>query len=190
VNQQIQAQSLLVGDRNAITIAIRSSAYGNMYETQITCPACGTSQEYSFDLNEMNIYEGEDRDAFGVTDNQDGTFSVQLPKTEVEVTFRLLVGRDEQAMLTQNTRKMNKATSTLVTSQLSSIVVAVNGDTSPQAIRYLVENIPSMDSRHLRAAYKLAAPNVDMTQHFACGECEHEADLEVPLTADFFWPDQ
>ena len=27
-------------------------------------------------------------------------------------------------------------------------------------------------------------------QHFECGECEHSQTMEVPLTADFFWPDR
>jgi hypothetical protein len=77
-----------------------------------------------------------------------------------------------------------------VTRQLSSMLVAANGDTSAQAINYLVGNLPSMDSRHLRLAYRETAPNVDLTQHFECSECDHEQDMEVPLSADFFWPDQ
>ena len=51
-----------------------------------------------------------------------------------------------------------------ITRQLAAMIEAVNGDPSIEAIRYLVENIPSSDSRHLRTAYKLTAPNVDMTQ--------------------------
>ena len=30
----------------------------------------------------------------------------------------------------------------------------------------------------------------DLTQLFACQECDHEQEMEVPLTADFFWPDR
>jgi len=47
-----------------------------------------------------------------------------------------------------------------------------------------------LDARHLRMVYKIATPNVDMTQTFACAECDYEQDMEVPLTADFFWPDR
>jgi hypothetical protein len=56
-----------------------------------------------------------------------------------------------------------------------------------QTKQYLVDNIPALDSRHLRAAYRLAAPNVDLTQEFQCIECGHEQEMEVPLSADFFW---
>ena len=54
----------------------------------------------------------------------------------------------------------------------------------------IVENIPSIDSRHLRLMYKIAAPNVDLSQHFECENCDHEQEMEVPLNADFFWPDR
>jgi hypothetical protein len=187
VDARINAQHLLIGDRNAITVAIRSTAYGNMYETKITCPACNATQDYTFDLNEAGVYGGEDLDTLDITPNGDGTFNVLLPTTQVEATFRLLIGQDEKAMLSSTTKKGNSADN-LVTNQLKNIIVAVNGDTSPQAVRYLVDNIPSRDSRHLRMSYKVAAPNIDLTQNFACGECEYDAELEVPLTADFFWP--
>ena len=77
-----------------------------------------------------------------------------------------------------------------VTRQLKSLLVAVNGDTSPEAIQYLIENIPAVDSRHLRMAYKLSAPNIDLTQTFECNECQHTQEMEVPLTAEFFWPNE
>ena len=190
VDKNINTDTLLIGDRNAIIVAARCSAYGNVYETNITCPVCNTPQDYSFDLHEAEVYVGQDYENFDVTSNNDGTFNMVLPKTEVEVTFRLLVGTDEKRMLDAAAKKKNGLYENVVTTQLGNIVVAVNGDDSPQAVQYLIENIPSMDSRHLRLANKLATPNIDLTQNFSCNECDYEADMEVPLTADFFWPDQ
>jgi len=188
INPSINADSLLVGDRNAIIIAIRSSAYGNIYETKVTCPGCGTQQEHSFDLNEATVYHGEDASELNVTNNNDGTFTTQLPKTQVEVTFKLLDGHDEKALVNIGNRKKSTLFDNMITTQLSNMVVAVNGDDSTEAVNYLVQNIPSIDSRHIRTAYKLAAPNVDLTQDFECDECDYLAEMEVPLSADFFWP--
>jgi hypothetical protein len=187
VNKGIDPDSLLVGDRNAIIIATRVSGYGNIYETKVACPACGTTQEYSFDLNRANIYDGEDARDLGVKSNDDGTFNVSLPRTGVDVQFRLLNGRDEKTFLSgmQNDRKTKAEKN--ITRQIAAIVVSLNGDNSMQAKQYFIDNVPSIDSRHLRLAYRLAAPNVDLTQHFQCSECSHEQDMEVPLTADFFW---
>ena len=192
MDKKIDSNSLLVGDRNAIVIATRISGYGSEYVTQVACPSCATKQEYSFNLNSAKVYNGEDISGLDVVVNEDGTFTVQLPKTEINVTFRLLTGKDEKAFIAgmEAERKNRYATEKKVTRQLSTMIVAVDGDTSLQSRKYLVDNIPSMDSRHLRLAYRLAAPNVDLTQHFEFNECDHEQDMEVPLSADFFWPDQ
>ena len=187
VNKAIDPDSLFVGDRNAIIVATRVSGYGNIYETKVTCPNCGTTQEYSFDLNQANIYDGSDARDLGVQTNDDGTFNVTLPRTGVDVQFRLLNGRDEKSFLSglQSDKKTKKEKN--ITRQIAAIVVSLNGDSSMQAKQYFIDNVPSIDSRHLRLAYRLAAPNVDLTQHFECGECSHEQDMEVPLSADFFW---
>ena len=191
VDKRIDPDSLLTGDRNAIIVATRVSGYGNEYTTQVNCPGCGETQEYSFDLNKTNIYSGTEGGEIEFTDNKNGTFNIILPKTQVEVTFRLLTGLDEKRLLSGvEADRKQKIHERSVTRQIVNIVTAVNGVSSAEAINYLADNIPSIDSRQLRLAYKLAAPNVDLTQAFECSECDFESDLEVPLTADFFWPDR
>lgn len=189
-NKAIDPDSLFVGDRNAIIIAARISAYGNEYRTKVGCPACGLSQEYAFDLNSVNTYTGEDASAYAKDDNGDGTFETILPKTGLQVTFRILRGADERryvAGIEQDRKNKNQPDRT-ITRQLSNMIVAVNGNDTPEAVNYVVENIPSVDARHLRSAYKAVSPNIDLTQHFECAECDFETDMEVPLSADFFWP--
>jgi hypothetical protein len=191
LDKRINPDTVLVGDRNAIIVAMRIAGYGSDYTTKVVCPACQTSQEHTFYLHEASIYRGEDSEGLGVTDNKNGTFDVLLPRTKVTVTFKLLTGQDEKQLLKamEGARK-RKAAEKTITTQLRSMIVAVNGDNSPEAIKYLIDNIPSMDSRHLRLAYRLSTPNVDLTQTFECAECGHEGDMEVPLTAEFFWPNQ
>ena len=41
VDKRIDPDSLLVGDRNAIIVAMRVSGYGGEYNTTVACPACG-----------------------------------------------------------------------------------------------------------------------------------------------------
>ena len=187
VNKGIDPDSLLVGDRNAIIIATRVSGYGNIYETKVTCPNCGTNQEYSFDLNHANVYDGADARDLGVRLNDDGTFNTTLPRTGVDVQFRLLNGRDEKSFMNGMQADKKSKSERNITRQLAAMVVSLNGDSSMQAKQYFIDNVPSIDSRHLRLAYRLAAPNIDLTQHFECSDCSHEQEMEVPLSADFFW---
>ena len=98
-----------------------------------------------------------------------------------------MTGYDEKALVASLERaRKKKVPEKTVTTQLRQMIVSVSGDASSEAIKFFIENVPSMDSRHLRLAYELAAPNVDLTQHFECSECDHEQEMEVPLTADFF----
>ena len=50
--------------------------------------------------------------------------------------------------------------------------------------------MPAQDNRHLRNALNSVTPNMDLSQEFECLSCGYAEDMEVPLTADFFWPDR
>ena len=191
VNKNVNADSLLVGDRNAILIATRVSGYGSEYGTSVTCPSCGVQQDYEFNLNDASVYDGNGYSADEATLQEDGTFMTVLPRTKVEVAFRLLNGVDERNLVMQieNARKKRQDENP-ITRQLRQFIVAVNGNSTQEAINYLVDNMPSSDARHLRLVYKLTTPNIDLTQTFECNECDYEQEMEVPLTADFFWPDR
>ena len=191
INKKIDPQSLLVGDRNAIMIAARISGYGADYETSVRCPSCAVNSATYFNLSTLPIKAGEVNTELGVKELGGGLFSVSLPRTKVEVTFRLLNGYHEKTLTDQvtNARKRKKDENP-ITRQLQLLTVAVNGDESPEAIQYFISNVPSLDALHLRTVVKLVTPNIDMTDHFSCEECGHEQDMEVPLTADFFWPNR
>ena len=40
VDQTIDPDDILIGDKNALILAIRITGYGESYETEISCPAC------------------------------------------------------------------------------------------------------------------------------------------------------
>ena len=192
IDKRIDVNSLLIGDKNAIVIATRVSGYGNEYTTNVTCPACGANQNFTFDLNECEAKDTTDEalDA-GVVDNEDGTFNVALPRTGIDVTFSLMTGREEKRLLkSMEGAKRKKEGESNITQQLKTIIKEVNGDDDPKLISYVVDNLPSLDSRYLRHAYKATNPDLDLVQEFECADCGHEQDMEVPLTADFFWPDR
>ena len=187
IDKSIDVGSLLIGDKNALVIASRVSGYGNIYTTNVTCPNCQAKQEYSFDLNLADVTGGEILE--GVSDQGNGTFLAALPTSGLNVIFRLLNGYDENRITNKSTTKGNRPDN-LITTQIRAMLVSVNDNNDPEALNYVAQNIPSRDSAFLRKAYKSVAPNINIDQHFSCSECEYEETMEVPLTADFFWPDR
>ena len=63
-----------------------------------------------------------------------------------------------------------------------------DGVTDGGEISNFVDEMPALDSRFLRACVQGATPNVDMAQLYSCASCGYQSEMEVPLTADFFWP--
>ena len=191
VDKNVSANSLLLGDKNAVILAARVSGYGEQYEVNVNCPACGTTIEHSFDLSQIPHNHGvqPDDDTESISLTPEGTFLATLPKTQFTAEFRLLNGEDETYIeqAASKLRKLNLPESSSTT-LLKQLVVSINGVNVPSEIANFIDNMPALDSRFLRKTYQKIVPNVDLNQEFACRECDFEQQMEVPFTSDFFWP--
>ena len=192
IDNRINPDTLISGDRNAILVATRITGYGADYETKITCPSCMTSVDHSFDLGEVDVITSDDLEndeSYEIT--EDGTILTTTPLSNIRVEMKMMTGKDESYLsrLVESKRK-KKLPETTLTDTLKILIVSLNGETSKDLIGKFIKVIPARDSRHLRSTYEKASPNVDMTQNFECSNCGYVTDLEVPFTTDFFWPKQ
>jgi|TARA_R100000458_G_C8250675_1_gene227693 hypothetical protein len=189
VDKSIRVDDLLVGDKNALIVRSRITGYGAEYQTSVTCPSCGAKQEYQFDLEDANLITATNLLENGVNIQDDGTILFELPATQASVTVRMMTGRDEKELLRkQNLNKKVNLTDSSLTDQLKMLIVSINGRTERRLIEQFVDSMPAKDSRFLRTGYAKSLPTLDLAQHFACIECDHAQDMEVPFTTDFFWP--
>jgi rubrerythrin len=187
VDQNIDPTSLLVGDRNAIMIAARISGYGAGYTVKMSCPLCQAPVEHTFDLRSSKINEQcfdqkfleESKASFN---QETQNFKLELPVSGVEVELRLLTGKEEV--------NLEDSGDSIITSTLKAFIVSVNGEENQDVVGQFAENIPAADSRHIRKVYSRLIPNIDTTQEFVCKACSYSEDMEVPLSAEFFWPGQ
>ena len=192
IDKSIDIDSLLIGDKNALLIATRVTGYGNEYVTGVTCPSCLDSSRHEFDLGDLLTQPGgiTSENSEYVTAGPEGTFFITgLQRTQAKVEVRLLKGVDEKALVSRAAkRKKHKLQSSPLLEQMTSFIVSVNDNHDPMYIASFLENLPATDSRHLRNAYSTLIPNVDMNQTFECEHCTASTEMEVPLTAEFFWP--
>ena len=49
--------------------------------------------------------------------------------------------------------------------------------------------MPALDARHLRKVYKQVNPDIVLSDYFVCNSCGHDEEMEIPLSAEFFWPE-
>lgn len=186
VDNNVKLDYLLSGDKNAILVASRISGYGPEYAVKLSCPACSQKQEFSFDLSSLEHKDLSDLEDLQLESTNRGTFMYKLPRSKAMVEFRLLTSGDEAQMTQEMIR--SKKQENVSTDQLKRVVVSVNGVEDRLQLKQFIENMPAADARFLRAAIKRSTPDVEMSQTFICASCDHEEEMEVPLTTEFFWP--
>ena len=197
IDNRIDPQHLLLGDKNAIFIAARISGYGADYKTSVTCPNCGTSQNTVFDLNEFSspglpdLGFVSDKISSQVEETGGGTFLVKLPKSQLDVELRLINGETEKRIAANlEARKKQRMTEKPLTEHLKACIVSAGGVTERGELGKFIDSMPAQDSRFIRKVMQEITPNIDLTQEFVCGACDYEQDMEVPINLDFFWPDE
>jgi hypothetical protein len=205
MDKRIDPRSLLIGDRNAIIIAARISAYGDDYSFSTPCRMCGEMSNLTYNLfnclPQIEDPNGEDEEVF-VAENQEklenalsqlleiidkkGTFEVVLPKSKLTMRCKPMTGFDEHKVLeTIQLRRKRKLDENFIQEQIRGFVVEVsNGHKTtdnPGQISTIISQLPSLDVHHLMDEYKRLVPDIDITLKFVCSECETENETMVPV---------
>ena len=187
-DKSIDARSLYVGDRNAILIHARASAYGQDYKTKVQCPACTETSKFKFDLADHTVYHGDEWTDFEIEQTPQGTFKTELPLSTIVAEFRPLTGMDELMLVKE--QKGKDGIENIITKQMKMFTVSFNGYTEENVINHVANNMVAADSKYYRDCFRLVSPDVKMETTFECRHCGHKEVMQVPFGADFFWPDR
>lgn len=188
VSPDITLDDILIGDKNAIFLAARRSAYGDEYKLKTKCPSCEKEVTITADLSLIGI---KPIDFDGLVRNQN-QFTFVLPVSEKQITWKLLTHKDESSIEGElkNLSKLSSGSSSSdVTTRLKYTIISVDGKTERGFIKSFVDNeFSARDSLAFRTHVKSHTPDMDMTYDFACLHCDHTDHLPLPLGANFFWP--
>lgn len=186
VDKNIKGDSLVIGDKNAVLVELRGRAYGYDYKTKVQCPSCGEASKYEFSLFEPKHVEIQELE--GVSHLENGNILVKL-SNGWNVECKILNGADEHKLFKLNEmKKKKKLPESPITDLFNSFIVSIDGHKDREIIKKAVGFMPSKDTKFLRKAYQTSLPNVDLKQEFECSHCNYSEEMEVPLTAEFFWP--
>lgn len=187
INKNINVNSLISGDRNAIMVAIRVTGYGSEYDVDVTCPSCSHKYKNTFDLNSLPI-KTLDVDPVAPGKNE---FEFILPMSKKRITFKLLNGFDEEEINIKNEKmkKLGNQIDNLVTSRLSYSIVSIDNDYDRTNISNFIRNMRAGDSLAFRKYMDKIEPGIEMKQEITCPSCDHSEEVTVPIGVSFFWPD-
>lgn len=198
VDETIQVNDLLSVDVAYIIMSARKSAYGSKFRYSLKCPVCGSSHEPYVDMDEdLKILSKSDKYDSAV--NEDGSITINLPKSKDTVTCKL----HDKSIESQLIKILSdKNSSTAIKSNnnqldlfipnkeyLPVIIKDFNGEADRDKIIEKVGNMQALDIRYLKAAYKDASVRLEMKKEVVC-QCGWSDDVEVGImTPDFFWPE-
>ena len=168
-------------------------AKGTVEMKYMTARVLGYGKDYTFD------YSGESYTIdLSTLDNKPihseiesrktNEFAYTLPHSGNHVTFRLLTHKDEQNINREleGLKKINKDSSSDLTTRLKHIITSVEGNHEKKDIRDFVDNyLLAKDSRALREYIKEVQPDVDMSFFPSDGGDR----VNIPIGVSFFWPD-
>lgn len=184
----VSINDLLIGDKNALFIAARKSAYGEIYTTKIKCPECGVESNIDIDLNVVKLKELADING----SKGENRFSYTLPNSKRVLTLSFLTHKDE-ADIDAEIKALSKmgggASTPEVTTRLKYSIKAVDGETDRLKVKNFVDNqLSAKDSLAIRRYIREVTPDMDMYFDFTCPSCGHAQKMIIPLGASFFWP--
>lgn len=192
IDKRIDPNDMILGDRNALMVALRITGYGSEYPVEINCPSCGEKSKQQFDLSALPITRlSENPIAEG-----SNVFEVTMPKTkdtdpDVKIRYKHLTGQDETniAQMQERKRKQGMVSDNLVTQRYQHQIVAVNDIQDKTKIQMFCQRMPTKYSLALRRAMDANEPGISMKQYISCPHCSEESEVSMPLGASFFWPD-
>ena len=91
IDKSIDPNKMISGDRNAIMTSLRITGYGNDYNIEVDCPACGERSKQLFDLTALPLK----RLTCEPVNSGQNVFEFTLPYTKKVVKFKFLDGHDE-----------------------------------------------------------------------------------------------
>jgi hypothetical protein len=180
----INPDDLLLGDRNAIILFLRSSSYGSDYTVQVSDPRTNTTFKTVVDLLKLKYKEVQE------VPDQYGYFTVEIPMRKKTITFRLLTSGEENKIFKKAEaikEAYNEEYSQYSTMKLKASIVAINEKTDRTYIDKFVDAMPALDAFTIRRKIMDVSPDVDMAYEFVAKDgYKFTANLTVGI--DFFFP--
>lgn len=194
-------EELLMSDRMAALLALRTITFGPHYEFNYKCNFCGQMQkaevniledleESTPDIIQMRMREKEGRDDFQITE----PFEVILPDNGAVLMMRFLRGKDEKRLTAKTKRTMMQSVDRGDRSYLFRFalqIVTINGEDVPIAKKEVFVRSPDVtakDTAAMRIAVDDREPKIDLRVYPDCRSCGATNEMAMPFTGEFFQP--
>jgi hypothetical protein len=176
----VRVEDLIEGDVEAILIFLRNTAFGPEMIINVTDPATKKPFQTTVMLDELSIVGNQ-------KPNEDGTFTVLLPKSQSTIKLKPLTYGEIMDINSMATMYPQGRTVPRVTWRMEKEIVEVNGSTDKAGIAKFIESMPIMDSKFIRKFMNENEPRLDMNKTIMAPSGE-KLTVNVGFGVDFFRP--
>ena len=175
----LRPEEMLNGDIEAILIFLRNTSFGPEYKVNVLDPQTNKRFPVDIMLDELDFKKSS------VQPNDNGTFDITLPKSNVNVLIKPLTWKE--------IREINKLAESYpagrvapkVTWTLQKQIVSVQGDTDQGTINRFVEGLPIMDSKYIRNFLSENEPQLDLKKSVITPSGE-KVEVDITFGVEFF----
>jgi len=166
---------VLLGDRFALMLAIRSATFGAAFPFKVTCRHCDESYEWQLNLTDLPVKALAPEDVAVLKAGE--SLTARLPSTQALVKFRLATGKDERAVAKAKTEP--NAILSMLALRISEIdgVDNVRAFLDDAELADLISLLGEMDKRDC---------GVETTIETACEHCDRINEVGLPLGENFW----
>lgn len=180
---------LLVGDRDAFILYLRSTAYGDGVEYSFDCSKCKKENTDKFHLSLLEMKEIED------TPDEEGLYSFVLPNMklrgeDIVIKFRPKTIGDEINIKKTVEKEKKTIGGNLIDNTIEityrTQIISINGVKDKEFIKGIIKNMPLRDSSKLRDYMNKVEPGINDIVESECGFCGHISRNKININGNFF----
>jgi hypothetical protein len=176
----IRIEDLIEGDVEAILIFLRNTGFGPEITLNLTDPSTKKTFQADVTLDQLSIINGQQP-------NDDGTFVINLPKTESTIKLKpLTYGEILEIGKMADTYPQGRVVPK-ITWRMQKEIIEVDGSTDKATIAKFVESMPIADSKFVRKFMNENEPRLDMTKIIMAPSGE-KLTVNVGFGVEFFRP--
>jgi hypothetical protein len=185
IDRNFKYEDLLQGDKDAIMLWLRSTAYGSDYTIEVMDPKELEPFEVQIDLNDIKTIK------LGAEPDEEGLFEFTLPVKKNVIKFKLLTVGDLkkiEAYQDRVTREQGEDHVNLATYTLKTVVVEVDGVRDRSVVDPFCEKMRLGDAK----AFKKYVDKIESGKDFNLTVQAPGGGLVktfFPLNTSFFWPE-
>lgn len=184
VSPKCSWNSVLEGDRNAVLLSARKTAYGNEATLKSSCSSCGILNHVFVDLDSLAekpweiILEKE----YAKYDEENNLFSCVLPRSKLSIEFKLQDSESSKKIVDAVRKRAEHGLQEKILSEtLRSSIISINGNKDPLILVGQIDEFPAYDMSWFFHLLQNVSPGYETNIDFACSSCgsQEKKMLEV-----------